>query len=61
MKGNELKLKEMESSHTLGGAGKVVSKGEGSGESVHTTLVSNTVTHSRTFSLADSTRGWGWL
>jgi len=40
MKGNELKLKEMEVSHTLGGAGegrdrwKVVSKGEGSEDNV---------------------------
>ena len=40
---------------------KVVSKGEGSGEGVDATLVSNTVTRSRTFSLADLARGWGLL
>jgi hypothetical protein len=38
--------------------GKVVSKGETSGEVVHATLVSNTVTLSRTFSHADLARGW---
>ena len=39
--------------------GKVVSMEEGSGECVDATLVSNTGTHSRTFSLTDLTRDWG--
>jgi hypothetical protein len=43
MKDKELKLEEIETSHTLGDRGKVVYKGEGSGEGgVDTTLVSNT-------------------
>ena len=36
-----------------------MSKGEGSGEIVDSTLVSNTVTHSRPFSLVDSDGDWG--
>ena len=43
MKSNELKFKEIEASLTLE-RGKVVSKGEGSGESVDTTLCQTLVT-----------------
>ena len=42
MKGNELKLKEIEAPHTLAGRGEVVSKSEVSVEIVDATLVSNT-------------------
>ena len=65
MKDKELTLKEIEVSHTLGGAGEVRVQGRGklcSGEGVDATLVSNTgVTHSRTFNLSHSARGWGLL
>ena len=43
MKVKDSKLKEIESSHTLLERGKVVSKGEDSGEGVDCTLVSNTL------------------
>ncbi len=58
MKGNEPQLKEI--THYVD-RGKVMSKGEGSGDSVDAALVSDTVTRARTFSLADSARGWDLL
>ncbi len=61
MKDKEVKLEEIEDSDTLGGSGdrrKVVSKGEGIGEGVDATLVSNTL---RYFSLADLARGCGLI
>ena len=64
MKDKELNLEEIEVSHTLGGAGEVRVQGRGklcSGEGLDDALVSNTGTHSRTFSLSDSARGWGLL
>ena len=41
MKDEEPNL-EIETSHTLGGEGKVESRGEGSGEGAHATLLSDT-------------------
>jgi hypothetical protein len=46
MKDKELKFEEIEVSHTLGGAGegrKVVWRGEGSGDGVDATLLSNSL------------------
>ena len=56
MKDHELKLNEISSSHTLGGLREGRVKGSGKphgGEGVDATLMSNTVTHSRRFSLVD--------
>ena len=39
MKNEELKFEEIEALHTLGGTGKVMSRGEGSGEGVDATDV----------------------
>ncbi len=61
MKGNEvnfLTLRRLKSHTHQVDRGKVVSKGEGRGEIVDVTLVSNTVTLSRTFILVDSDRVW---
>ena len=49
MKDEEMKLEEIEVSHTLGGAGEVV-RGKGSGEGVDATLMSDTL---RFINLAD--------
>ena len=64
MEGNEsnfLTLRRLKSLTHQVDQGKVVSKGEGSGEIVDVTLVSNTFTLSRTFILVDSGRTWGLL
>ena len=55
MKDKELNFKEIEVSLTLGGAGEVQVQGRGKlcSEGLDDTLVSNTVTHSRTFSLSE--------
>ncbi len=49
MKDKQVKVEEVESSHTLGvsGEGHDVCKGEGSGDRVDATLVENTLTYIR--------------
>ena len=60
MKDKEIKFEEIQDSHTPLKVvwGKVVSKGEGSGEGVDATLESNML---RYLSLVDLARDWGWL
>ena len=61
MKDKELKLEEIEVLHTPGGAGEgrtVVCRGEGSGEGVDATLLSDTV---RYINIAEGRHRPGWV